>query len=199
MTSSPRPRQALGSDGVPRAHRGHAGALARRRRRLRRRPAGRLRRRRRVLRPAARGPGHRDPRATGAEYITCAGLPFGAAPTGIALSGLERVCERKREPTPRGRAGSSPPRGSSSGPRWSRRRARSATRGADDARLSRGPRVLRPPSWPSLSPSTAIPVAGADRRRCSAHARTSWPSTRRCRRSTGAASTRATSRRARTA
>jgi spore coat polysaccharide biosynthesis protein SpsF (cytidylyltransferase family) len=34
---------------------------------------------------------------TGAEYITCSGLPFGAAPTGFALSGLERVCERKRE------------------------------------------------------------------------------------------------------
>jgi spore coat polysaccharide biosynthesis protein SpsF len=34
---------------------------------------------------------------TGAEYITCIGLPFGAAPTGIARSGLERVCERKRE------------------------------------------------------------------------------------------------------
>lgn len=32
---------------------------------------------------------------TGAEYITCTGLPFGAAPTGIALSGLERICERK--------------------------------------------------------------------------------------------------------
>lgn len=34
---------------------------------------------------------------TGAEYIVCAGLPFGAAPTGIAASGLERVCERKLE------------------------------------------------------------------------------------------------------
>jgi spore coat polysaccharide biosynthesis protein SpsF len=34
---------------------------------------------------------------TGAEYITCTGLPFGAAPTGIALTGLERVCERKLE------------------------------------------------------------------------------------------------------
>jgi spore coat polysaccharide biosynthesis protein SpsF len=36
-------------------------------------------------------------RATGAEYITCAQLPFGAAPTGVALSGLDRVCARKRE------------------------------------------------------------------------------------------------------
>ncbi len=35
--------------------------------------------------------------ATGAEYITCAQLPFGAAPTGVALSGLERVCARKRD------------------------------------------------------------------------------------------------------
>jgi spore coat polysaccharide biosynthesis protein SpsF len=34
---------------------------------------------------------------TGAEYIVCAGLPFGAAPTGIAASGLERICERKLE------------------------------------------------------------------------------------------------------
>lgn len=34
---------------------------------------------------------------TGAEYITCKGLPFGTAPTGIALSGLQRICERKRE------------------------------------------------------------------------------------------------------
>ena len=34
---------------------------------------------------------------TGAEFITCTGLPLGAAPTGIALSGLERVCARKTE------------------------------------------------------------------------------------------------------
>jgi spore coat polysaccharide biosynthesis protein SpsF (cytidylyltransferase family) len=34
---------------------------------------------------------------TGAEYITCVELPFGAAPTGVARSGLERVCSRKRE------------------------------------------------------------------------------------------------------
>lgn len=34
---------------------------------------------------------------TGAEYITCTGLPFGAAPTGFARRGLERVCERKQE------------------------------------------------------------------------------------------------------
>lgn len=34
---------------------------------------------------------------TGAEYITCTGLPFGAAPTGFARSGLERVCQRKLE------------------------------------------------------------------------------------------------------
>lgn len=32
---------------------------------------------------------------TGNEYITCSGLPFGTAPTGIARSGLERVCARK--------------------------------------------------------------------------------------------------------
>jgi spore coat polysaccharide biosynthesis protein SpsF len=34
---------------------------------------------------------------TDAEYITCVGLPFGAAPTGVARTGLERVCARKRE------------------------------------------------------------------------------------------------------
>lgn len=34
---------------------------------------------------------------TGAEYITCVGLPFGAAPTGVARTGLERVCARKRD------------------------------------------------------------------------------------------------------
>lgn len=34
---------------------------------------------------------------TGAEYITCVELPFGAAPTGVALTGLERVCARKRD------------------------------------------------------------------------------------------------------
>jgi spore coat polysaccharide biosynthesis protein SpsF len=32
-----------------------------------------------------------------ADYIACTGLPFGAAPTGIARTGLERVCELKRE------------------------------------------------------------------------------------------------------
>lgn len=32
---------------------------------------------------------------TGAEYIKCTGLPLGAAPTGIARSGLIRVCEQK--------------------------------------------------------------------------------------------------------
>jgi spore coat polysaccharide biosynthesis protein SpsF len=34
---------------------------------------------------------------TGAEYIQCTGLPLGAAPLGIALSGLVRVCETKTE------------------------------------------------------------------------------------------------------
>jgi spore coat polysaccharide biosynthesis protein SpsF len=34
---------------------------------------------------------------TGAEYITCVDLPFGAAPTGVALNGLERVCARKHD------------------------------------------------------------------------------------------------------
>jgi spore coat polysaccharide biosynthesis protein SpsF len=34
---------------------------------------------------------------TGAEYITCVGLPFGAAPTGVARTALRRVCELKRE------------------------------------------------------------------------------------------------------
>ncbi|MEA2479171.1 MAG: spore coat polysaccharide biosynthesis protein SpsF [Thermoleophilaceae bacterium] len=36
-------------------------------------------------------------RETGADYIACVGLPFGAAPTGIARAGLERVCELKQE------------------------------------------------------------------------------------------------------
>lgn len=34
---------------------------------------------------------------TGADYITCAGLPFGTAPVGISRGGLARVCEAKRE------------------------------------------------------------------------------------------------------
>jgi spore coat polysaccharide biosynthesis protein SpsF (cytidylyltransferase family) len=34
---------------------------------------------------------------TGADYVACVGLPFGAAPTGIAAAGLERVCELKHE------------------------------------------------------------------------------------------------------
>jgi spore coat polysaccharide biosynthesis protein SpsF len=34
---------------------------------------------------------------TGADYITCTGLPFGAAPTGIARSGLRRVCALKTD------------------------------------------------------------------------------------------------------
>jgi spore coat polysaccharide biosynthesis protein SpsF len=34
---------------------------------------------------------------TGDDYITVAGLPFGAAPTGVAVPALERVCELKRE------------------------------------------------------------------------------------------------------
>jgi spore coat polysaccharide biosynthesis protein SpsF (cytidylyltransferase family) len=36
-------------------------------------------------------------RRGGAEYITCTGLPFGTAPTGVARTGLERVCARKQE------------------------------------------------------------------------------------------------------
>jgi spore coat polysaccharide biosynthesis protein SpsF len=34
---------------------------------------------------------------TGADYITCVGLPFGAAPTGISRAGLRRVCALKME------------------------------------------------------------------------------------------------------
>jgi spore coat polysaccharide biosynthesis protein SpsF len=34
---------------------------------------------------------------TGADYITCTGLPFGAAPNGISRSGLRRVCALKTE------------------------------------------------------------------------------------------------------
>jgi spore coat polysaccharide biosynthesis protein SpsF len=34
---------------------------------------------------------------TEAEYISCVGLPFGASSTGIARSGLERVCELKSQ------------------------------------------------------------------------------------------------------
>jgi spore coat polysaccharide biosynthesis protein SpsF len=41
-------------------------------------------------------------RETGADYIACAGLPFGAAPIGIGRAGLERVCELKRETTTEG-------------------------------------------------------------------------------------------------
>jgi spore coat polysaccharide biosynthesis protein SpsF len=41
-------------------------------------------------------------RETGADYIACVGLPFGAAPTGIARTGLERVCDLKRETSTEG-------------------------------------------------------------------------------------------------
>lgn len=34
---------------------------------------------------------------TRAEYVTCVGLPFGTAPTGIARSALRRVCALKHE------------------------------------------------------------------------------------------------------
>jgi spore coat polysaccharide biosynthesis protein SpsF (cytidylyltransferase family) len=34
---------------------------------------------------------------TNADYVTCVGLPFGAAPTGIARTALRRVCELKTE------------------------------------------------------------------------------------------------------
>jgi spore coat polysaccharide biosynthesis protein SpsF len=35
--------------------------------------------------------------ATGADYVSCVGLPFGTAPIGIAVDALARVCARKRE------------------------------------------------------------------------------------------------------
>ena len=35
--------------------------------------------------------------ATGADYVTCKSLPLGAAPTGIAVPALRRVCELKTE------------------------------------------------------------------------------------------------------
>lgn len=35
--------------------------------------------------------------ATGADYITCEGLPFGTAPNGVGRAGLERVCARKQD------------------------------------------------------------------------------------------------------
>jgi spore coat polysaccharide biosynthesis protein SpsF len=34
---------------------------------------------------------------TGANYITCAGLPFGTAPTGYSLASLERICSLKSD------------------------------------------------------------------------------------------------------
>jgi spore coat polysaccharide biosynthesis protein SpsF len=34
---------------------------------------------------------------TGEEYVTVSGLPFGAAPIGVAVPALERVCDRKHE------------------------------------------------------------------------------------------------------
>jgi spore coat polysaccharide biosynthesis protein SpsF (cytidylyltransferase family) len=34
---------------------------------------------------------------TGADYVTCVGLPFGTAPTGISRAALRRVCELKTE------------------------------------------------------------------------------------------------------
>jgi spore coat polysaccharide biosynthesis protein SpsF len=32
---------------------------------------------------------------TGADYVTCEGLPFGVAPTGVGVAGLARVCANK--------------------------------------------------------------------------------------------------------
>jgi len=34
---------------------------------------------------------------TGADYITCRGLPFGATPTGIRVDALQKVCELKTD------------------------------------------------------------------------------------------------------
>jgi spore coat polysaccharide biosynthesis protein SpsF len=34
---------------------------------------------------------------TGADYVTCVGLPFGTAPMGVARPALRRVCNLKRE------------------------------------------------------------------------------------------------------
>ena len=34
---------------------------------------------------------------TGADYITCVGLPFGTAPTGYSLASLERICDLKSD------------------------------------------------------------------------------------------------------
>jgi spore coat polysaccharide biosynthesis protein SpsF (cytidylyltransferase family) len=34
---------------------------------------------------------------TGDEYVTVSGLPFGAAPIGVAVPALQRVCDRKHE------------------------------------------------------------------------------------------------------
>ena len=39
----------------------------------------------------------RDYRRTGADYITCRGLPFGGTPTGIRVGALQKVCDMKRE------------------------------------------------------------------------------------------------------
>jgi spore coat polysaccharide biosynthesis protein SpsF len=35
--------------------------------------------------------------SSGADYVSCVGLPFGTAPTGIAVGALARVCELKQE------------------------------------------------------------------------------------------------------
>ena len=60
---------------------------------------------------------------TGAEYIVCAGLPFGAAPTGIARAASHGCASESSRTTPRDRAGSSPFRGSCPKPRSPHRRS----------------------------------------------------------------------------
>jgi spore coat polysaccharide biosynthesis protein SpsF len=42
--------------------------------------------------------------ATGADYVSCAGLPFGAAPTGYTRAALDRVCALKSDTHTEGQA-----------------------------------------------------------------------------------------------
>ena len=80
---------------------------------------------------------------TGADYITCVGLPFGTAPTGYSLASLERICALKSDANTEGQGRFFADERIASRADGRDGRGRAPRDRADDARLPRGPRVLR--------------------------------------------------------
>ena len=124
----------------------------------------------------------RTHRRTGAEYITCTGLPFGTAPTGVARTGLERVCARKRETDTEGQGRFFAAPGIVT---------RAEVAAPDDVRHAESRMTLDYPEdleflrqcWTSSRPTRARRYRGSSR--CSGSVRTSWRSMPAARPSTG--------------